>query len=185
MRTWIGGVMLTAAIVILVGCTQKPYGPVAVIEDKVYTVTPTTLPVKSGIVVGELTELKIVERVEKDSGRVESAAKLSGTLKLKNTSTDQAVRLVGATIVYIDSDGAVIKLEDARTEPVIRFSTTKSDRLDPGQESTDAVYVDFPAEALKQAKLKDIRLDLTYLPSAFKRETQLGRVSRRAVSGPG
>ena len=59
----------------------------------------------------------------------------------------------------------------ARTEPALRFSTAKSDRLDPGQETNDAVLVDFPAEALKQNTLKDISLAITYLPSAFRQET--------------
>ena len=54
---------------------------------------------------------------------------------------------------------------------LFRFSTSRTDRLDPGQEATDAVLVDFPAEALKRGKLKDIRLELTCLPSAFRHET--------------
>ena len=171
MRRSIGVLAMVAAAAALAGCAQKPPGAVSVIEDKLYTVTPSSVPVAAGIVVGELTELKITERVQQDSGQIETPARLSGTLKLKNTSKDQTVRLIGATIRYIDKDGQVIKLEDARTEPAIRFSTAKSDRLDPGQETNDAVLVDFPAEALKQNKLKDISLAITYLPSAFRQET--------------
>jgi len=162
---------MVATTVALVSCAPKPPGAVSVIEDKVYTVTPESIPVAAGIVVGELTELKVTERVEQGSERVETPAKLSGSLKLRNTSNDQTVRLVAARIRYIDKDGQPIALEEARTEPIIQFSTAKSDRLDPGQESTDAVHVDFPAEALKQDMLKDIRLEITYLPSAFKQET--------------
>ena len=171
MRTSIGALAIIATAAALVGCAQKPPGTVAVIEDKVYTVTPASVPVNAGIVVGELTDLKVTERVEQGSGRVYTPAKLSGSLKLKNTSKDQTVRLVAATIRYIDVDGQVIALEEAQTEPSIRFSNAKSDRLDPGQDSTDVLHVDFPAQALKQNRLKDIRLELTYLPSAFKHET--------------
>lgn len=48
----------------------------------------------AGIVVGEVTGMRVAERVEKSSGGVVSAAKLTltGTLKLMNTSASQSVR---------------------------------------------------------------------------------------------
>jgi hypothetical protein len=142
-----------------------------VIEDKVYTVTPASVNVKAGIVTGEVTELKVTERVEKGSDRVVSPAKLTGTLKLKNTSPNQTVRLVAGKIQYIDAQGQVIKLEASRTDPTIKFATYGSERLDPGQDATQSLDVDFPAEALKAKKLKEIRLELAYIPSPFKEET--------------
>ncbi|HSQ05790.1 MAG TPA: hypothetical protein VLN59_17250 [Burkholderiales bacterium] len=170
MRTWTGVMMATAVAATIVGCAPKSAVSTALIEDKVYSVTPTSIAVKTGIVTGELTEMKVTERVEQGSGRVDSPAKLSGTLKLKNSSVDQTVRLVGATIRYIDYQGQVIKVEEARTEPAIRF-TSSSDRLDPGQDATQMVDVDFPADALKSKKLKELRLELTYLPSSYRQET--------------
>jgi len=142
-----------------------------VIEDKVYTVTPASVNVKAGIVTGEVTELKVTERVEKGSDRVVSPAKLTGTLKLKNTSANQTVRLVAGKIQYIDAQGQVIKLEESRTDPTIKFATYGSERLDPGQDATQSLDVDFPAAALKAKKLKEIRLELAYIPSPFKEET--------------
>jgi hypothetical protein len=171
MRRSIGALAIVAATVGLASCAQKPPGAVSVIEDKLYTVSPAAVPVAAGIVVGELKELKVIERVEQGSGRIDTPAKLSGSLKLKNISKDQTVRLVGATVRFIDNAGNVINLEDGRTESTIRFNSARTDRLDPGQDSTDSVLVDVPAAALEQGKLKDIRLELTYLPSAFKHET--------------
>jgi hypothetical protein len=115
--------------------------------------------------------MKVTERVEKGSGRLVSPAKLTGMLKLKNTSKDQAVRLVGGKIQYIDAQGQPIKLEETRTEPTIKFATYGSERLDPGQDATQSVDVDFPAEALKAKRLKEIRLELAYIPSPYKEET--------------
>jgi len=171
MWTW-GGVMIatTAVAAMTLGCSQ-PSGTAVVIEDKVYTVTPASVNVKAGIVTGEVTEMKVTERIEKGSGRLVSAAKLTGMLKLKNSSKDQAVRLVGGKIQYIDAQGQPIKLEETRTEPTIKFATYGAERLDPGQDTTQSVDVDFPAEALKAKKLKEIRLELTYIPSPYKEET--------------
>jgi hypothetical protein len=172
MWKWVGVTTVAAAMAVMtLGCSGQPSGTAAVIEDKIYTVTPASVKVKAGIVTGEVTEMKVTERVEKGSGRVVSPAKLTGTLKLKNSSRDQAVRLVGGKIQYIDAQGRPIKLEETRTEPTIKFATYGSERLDPGQEATQSMDVDFPAEALKAKRLKEIRLELAYIPSPYTEET--------------
>ncbi len=172
MWKWVGVTILATAVAgMTLGCSQQPSGTAAVIEDKIYTVTPASVAVKAGIVTGELTEMKVTERVEKGSGRVVSPAKLTGTLKLKNSSKNQAVRLIEGKIQYIDAQGRPIKLEETRTEPTIKFATYGAERLDPGQESTQSMDVDFPAEALKAKKLKEIRLEIAYIPSPYTEET--------------
>jgi hypothetical protein len=165
--------MVTAATATLLGCAPPPPAMVAEIEDKLYTVTPDQVTVKTGIVTGEMTEMKVTERVEKGSGRIAAPAKLTGQLKLTNGSMDQTVRLVGGRIVYIDDKGQVIKIEEARTEPVLKFPTSYNtpDRLDPGQHATQPVEVDFPAAALQAKKLKEIRIELVYIPSSYKLQT--------------
>jgi hypothetical protein len=167
---------LGAALLALVAwMTLAPSTPLpataAVVEDKAYTVTPAAMEVKAGIVTGEVTQMKVIERVEQGSGRVVSAAKLTAIVRLKNSSTDQTVRLVGGKIRYVDAQGQPITLEEARTQPTLNLSTYGSDRLDPGQETTQSLDVDFPAEALKAKKLKEIRLELAYIPSPYREET--------------
>ncbi|HEX9898475.1 MAG TPA: hypothetical protein VGC81_04585, partial [Candidatus Methylomirabilis sp.] len=159
-----------AVAAMTLGCSQQSSGPAMVIEDKVYTVTPAAVKVKAGIVTGDVTEMKVTERVEKGSGRIVSPAKLTGKLVLKNSSKDQAVRLVGGKIQYIDAQGQPIKLSEAQTEPTIKFATYGAETLDPGKDATQSMDVDFPAEALKAKKLKEIRLELVYIPSPYKEE---------------
>jgi len=171
MGKWVGVMMVTTAVAAMtLGCSQQSSGPAVVIEDKVYTVTPAAVKVKAGIVTGDVTEMKVTERVEKGSGRIVSPAKLTGKLVLKNSSKDQAVRLVGGKIQYIDAQGQPIKLAEAQTEPTIRFATYGAETLDPGKDATQTMDVDFPAEALKAKKLKEIRLELVYIPSPYKEE---------------
>lgn len=162
-----------AAAAMMAGCSPQPSAIAATISDKVYTVTPDAMKVKAGIVVGEVTELKVTERVEAGSGRVDAPAKLSGKLVLKNVSADQTVRLVAGTLVYIDLQGQAIQLEDNRLAPTIKLSSPygASDRLDPGQEATHVLDAEFPVAALKAKKLKEIRLGLSYIPSPYKEET--------------
>ena len=116
--------------------------------------------------------MKVTERVEEGSGRVVSPAKLTGTVKLKNTSANQTVRVVAGKIRYIDAPGQSIELGEARTEPTLRSSSYGAEGLDPGQHASQSLDADFSAEALKANRLKEIRLALTYIiPSRFQEET--------------
>ena len=88
-------------------------------------VTPAAMKVKAGIVTGEVTGMKVTERVEQGTGRVVSPAKLTAILNLKNSSANQTVRLVTGKIQYIDAAGQPIKLEDMRTEPMLKFPSLR------------------------------------------------------------
>jgi len=180
MRTHARFIAIAAAVAVTAGCSPKPAVLAAVVKDKVYTVAPDALKVKAGIVSGEITGMKVTERVEEGSGRVTAPAKLTGKLVLKNSSTDQTVRLVGARIVYIDTLGKPIALEDNRTAPTLRVPgqyNSSEQRLDPGQDSSQDIDADFPVEALKAKRLRDIRVELSYIPSAYREETLNFRVS--------
>jgi hypothetical protein len=175
---------LAVALATTLGCTPAPSAPVAVIKDKVYVVSPDSLKVTAGIVRGEITEMKVIERIEEGTGRVATPAKLTAKLALKNVSADQTVRLIAGKIVYIDLEGQPIKLEDGRTAPMLRSTSSygSSERLDPGQDATQPVDAEFPVSALKAKKLKEIRIELSYIPSAFKEEKLNFPVSIRAPS---
>ena len=164
---------IAAAAAALAACTPPSSTTQApVLTDKLYAVTPPEMKVKAGILTGELTEMKIVERVEEGSGRVDTPARLTGKLVLTNVSPDQAVRLVGGNVVYIDMQGKSIPLEENRTAPVLKVSGYGTpERLDPGQEAKQDVEAEFPAAALKDKRLKEIRVDLKYIPSAYRQES--------------
>jgi hypothetical protein len=166
-------IALGAATAMLAACTPEAPTALAAVNDKVYTVTPNTMKVKAGIVTGEVSDMKVTERIEEGTGRVATPAKLSGKLSLQNTSSDQTMRLIGGKISYIDMQGKPIALEDNRTEPAIQVGTSyrSSDRLDPGQASSHTIDAEFPVAALKAKNLKEVRLELAFIPSQFREET--------------
>jgi|SRR4051812_4441543 hypothetical protein len=169
----IGLALCALAVALAAGCTQKTGSTAAAaINDKVYAVTPDAVKVTAGIVTGEITEMKVIERVEEGSGRVAEPARLTGKLALKNVSADQTVRLIAGRLLYIDAQGRPIKLEDNRGEPTLKMPSaySASERLDPGQDVSQSVDAEFPVAALKAKKLKEIRLELSYIPSAFRQE---------------
>ena len=155
------------------GCMPPAAQKAPVMSERTYAVQPDAITVRGSVLSGALTEMKVVERVEDGSGRVDQPARLTGKLVLTNLSRDQSVRLVGGRVLYIDSKGMPIPLEDNRTEPTLRVSQSygSQERLDPGQDASQPVEAEFPVEALKMKRLKEIRLELLYIPSAYRRET--------------
>ena len=170
-RWGLGAAVVAVVVWMTLGPVPQPAATAAVIEERTYAVTPASVKVQAGIVTGEVTAMKVAERVEKGSDRIVTAAKLTATLTLKNTSANQTVRLLDGKLLYIDAQGQPIKLEDGRTEPTLKFASYGSERLDPGQEATQTVDVEFPADALKAKRLKEIRLAFAYIPSPFREET--------------
>jgi hypothetical protein len=168
-------IALGAASAMLAACTPQAPTAMAAVNDKVYTVTPSAMQVKAGIVTGDVTDMKVTERVEDGTGRVATPAKLTGKLSLKNTSSDQTMRLIGGKISYIDMQGKPIAMEDNRTAPSVQVASTgyssSSDRLDPGQSSSHMLDAEFPVAALKAKNLKEVRLELAFIPSQFREET--------------
>ena len=143
----------------------------AAVADKVYPVTPSSITVKTGMITGEVIELKVTERVEKGTERVVSPARLTGKLRLENTSANRTVRLVEGKLLFMDAHGQRIKLDGADADPIVKFTTYGNERLDPGQDTSQTLDVEFPVEALKANRLKEIRLELAYVSSPFREET--------------
>src|SRR6059036_294390 len=170
-RWGLGAAVVAVVAWMTLGPVPQPAATAALIEDKTYAVTPASVKVQAGIVTGEVIEMKVAERIEKGSDRIVTAAKLTGTLRMKNTSANQTVRLLEGKLRYIDAQGQPIKLEDARSEPTLKFAGYGTERLDPGQEATQSLDVEFPAEALKAKRLKEIRLEFAYIPSSYREET--------------
>ena len=162
----------TAAVALCafaLGCAPRPSAEANAIHDKVYTVTPDSVQVSAGIVTGQITAMRVTERVVHGSGQIAAPAKLTGTLALKNVSADQSVRQIGAKILYIDAQGQSMISNTGGMEPMIRVARhNHADGLDPGQDTSQRLDVAFPADALKANTLREIRLELTYIASPLK-----------------
>src|SRR5574341_743208 len=161
---WGAGLLALA----LAACSQQPgqtaWTP-AQTEEKPFPLKPQSLPVKVSFLLGELQELKVKEQIERGTGKIREAPELRGMLKLKNTSSDQAVRLLWGRIQYVDADGKIMPLAKEQGNASFTFSSYQTEGLDPGMETSQYVDVPFPAAALQGKSLQDIRLELSYIPT--------------------
>lgn len=146
-----------------VGCSQQQQGGAASQgEEKTFAVKPATSELRIGFLTGQLTDLKIVERVNQKTGEVVQAPRLRGTLKLRNATLDQTARLISGSLEFLDAGGKPIPLVASREEPRFTFYAYSADRLDPGKETSRDFDVSFPAAALDGQRLSDIRAEVTY-----------------------
>ena len=96
---------------------QGPPLATVVLEDKTYTATPVAIEVHAGVIAGEITDIQVVQQVERSSGRVISLTlllpRLMGALRLWSSSGTHSVPLVVAKIQYLDDQWRPTKLEDS------------------------------------------------------------------------
>ncbi len=139
--------------------------------EKTFTLTSSNAPMKVDFLTGQLQDLTVTERVDPKTGTVVDLPKLQGTLKLKNVSADQSARLIGGKLLFLDAKGQPIPIAKDRSDTSFTFSSFETQRLDPGQETSQTIDVPFPRSALKANDLQTVRLDMTYVPSTYREQT--------------
>ncbi|MGH7263932.1 MAG: hypothetical protein ACREMB_03625 [Candidatus Rokuibacteriota bacterium] len=166
---WLGACLVVAG---LAACSQQAQSSAAPeVEEKTFALTPGTAAVKTSFLSGTLQDMKVTQLVEQGTGRVVDPPELRATLELENTSDDQAARLLGGKIEYVDAEGKLIPLAEGRQDTSFQFYSYRVERLEPGMEASTDVEVPFPAAGLVGKKLRDIRLELSYIPTPYREDT--------------
>ena len=170
MRTrWVVAAFVGVAGLALVGCGQQGAVEVAKEETRTTSIDPNKIPVAGSPLRVEAGDLKVLETVEKASGKVVGAPRLKGTLKLENVGTDQTLRLLRGEVAYIGGDGKVIPVAADQEKPALKFGGySSSESLDPGQKNDQTIDVAYPAGATAAKSVKSIRILVTYVSSPHK-----------------
>ncbi len=150
------------------------------IEAKTVALSPTHIVVSTTTLAGQLEDLAVTTRVEKTTGKLVEGPELLATLRLRNTTEDQAILLLSGVVDYLDARGAIIPLTKSQGTAEFSFFPEQQGDVLPGQDASQAVRVPFPTTALKARTLRDIRLRLTYRATPYRHETVEGAV---ALSG--
>jgi hypothetical protein len=135
--------------------------------EKTIPLRPGITFVKASFLTGEIVGLKIVERIQPGTGLIVGSPMLEATLTVWNDSPDHAARLLGGKIEYIAAGGTPIPT--ANTSFV--FTMASPDRLDPGQTVSQPIEIGFPPAGLHPDALREVRLQLIYLPIPYQTDT--------------
>jgi hypothetical protein len=137
------------------------------VGERVTPLTPRITFVKASFLTGALEGLRVVERIGTEGGTVIGSPTLQATLTVSNDSRDHAARLLGGTIEYLDEMGKPFAITGAH----FIFTTAATDRLDPGQTVSETIAIPFPKAALQPHALREVSLELTYLPIPYATDT--------------
>lgn len=137
------------------------------LTEKVIPLRPSITFVKASFLTGEIVGLRVVEHIQPGTGTVVGSPMLEATLTVSNDSRDHAARLLGGQIKYIDATGKIIPAVGTS----FVFTMATPDRLDPGQTVSQPIAVVFPPAALEPAALREVGLELTYLPLPYQTDT--------------
>jgi hypothetical protein len=153
-----------ASLPFLAGCAYA--GNISWTE-KVSPLKPSITFVKASFLTGEIEGLRVVERIQPGTEELVGAPLLEATLTVSNDSRDHAARLLGGKVEYIDGTGKRIPMDGT----TFVFRATAPDRLDPGQKVSQPIEIAFPPSALKPDGLREVSLELTYLPMPYETDT--------------
>lgn len=145
--------------------------PGPAIDVKTVALNPTRIPVATADLRGHLEDLVVTTRVDTKTGRLIESPDLGATLRLQNTTEDQAIRLVSGAVEYVGASGAVIPLTKDQGTASFRFYPDYQDEVLPGRQAAQVIRVPFPVAALKANALRDIRLHLTYRATPYRNAT--------------
>jgi len=166
-RTWWGAAILMLALAASGHAAAWMAAPVQQVDEKTIPLKPSITFVKASFLTGELQGLRVTEQVEHGTGKVMGGPVLRATLTVTNDSENQAARLLGGRIEYIDAEGKPIQV----AHTTFPFIGGPADRLDPGMHTSQVIEVPFPPTALKPNALREVGLELTYLPMPYREDT--------------
>jgi hypothetical protein len=149
-------------------------------QVKTIVLQPESVPVITGGLTGQLEQLRVTERVEPKTGKIQGGPDLKGVLQLSNTSTNLVIRPLAGSVEYVDGGGAGIPLAKDQGTAAFTIYIERPSGLRPGEHTSQVVDVPFPADALKAHRLQDIRLHLTYLSTPYAKIT----INSPVVLGP-
>ena len=161
---WRNRAILLALILAAAGLASRDGSAASIkIDTKTIPLKPQVTFVKASFLTGELQGLRVTERIEHTTGKLAEPPVLRATLTVTNDSEHQAARLLGGKIEYLDPAGKQIPV--AHTS--FTFIGMPTNRLDPGKHTSQVIEVPFPSAALKADGLREVSLQLTYLPGPY------------------
>ena len=166
---WGTATVVGLAVLALASCGQEAPVQVSKEETRTTSIEPNKIAVAGAPLRVEAGDIKVMETVEKASGKVLGAPRLKGTLKLENVGTDQTLRLLRGEVVYIGGDGKAIPVGADQDKPALTFGRYgSSESLDPGQKNDQTIDVAYPNGAAAAKSVKAIRVLVPYVASPHK-----------------
>ena len=98
---------VVALAVLLFAIWRQPFAhgaaPTPAVEVRTAALRPDRIPVATASLAGHLEGLTVISRVDKKTGKLVDNPDLRATLRLRNATADQALRLLSGRVDYASS----------------------------------------------------------------------------------
>jgi hypothetical protein len=154
------------------GCKQKgeEAAEIPQTEEVVASLAGWQQEVKGEMCTLKLSDLKIVQTIDKSTKEITGTPSLKGGIKILNHS-DQILDIKELNVQYLDQSWNPIPFQDGKKKTQISFYSW--DNIQPGEEKESALNVNVPKTAMKgkTTDVSKIRYEISYVPIPLWRET--------------
>ena len=152
----------------IMSCSKKAdVTPVATTEEVTLGLLPANQDIKGEQFTLQLSNLKILETMDKTSKEITSIPQLKGTMKIINISKN-ILQIQGITFQYLDASGKPIPFKSGENNVTVSIYSRE---LQPGKDSENSLQVNIPVAALKNKSLSKIEANVVYVPTPLKKES--------------
>ena len=178
-----GWLALVAVMAIFSSAWRYETNAAVPIDQRSIPLKPGTTFVTLSFLTGEIRDLRVVEHVERASGRLVGVPLLRGMLTIQNDSFGNTAHLIAGKIVYVNAEGQHVALPAGAGETTFPIIGSAADRLDPGQQISLAIAVPFPTTGLMPNRIHEVGLELTYTSLPYRQNTVTFPVTLGAPQG--
>ncbi len=136
-------------------------------EEITVALTPSNQEIKGKLFTLNLSDLKIIKRINKSTKELTTTPSLKGSLKISNNSTN-ILDIKEMTIQYLDISENPIPFKNG--EKKAKVSAYWSN-IQPEKDSEKSLDVKVPMAAVKEKSIKKIRTHVVHIPIPLKRES--------------
>jgi hypothetical protein len=135
-------------------------------EEVTVALSPSVQDIKGEQFSLEISDLKIIETVDKSTKELAATPALRGNIKIVNRSND-ILDIQGVSIQYLDSSGNAIPFKTGEKKVTVSAYWTD---LQPGKDAGNYLDVTLPRAAVKEKSLSKIQFRVVYVPTPLRRE---------------
>lgn len=157
--------MLRALIVgtalVMTGCPQQTKIEEPAREEVTLPLKPPRIEAQGPTLAIAVTDLRIVQTVEKGTGKVVVQPHLRGTMRITNRSPREAVHIETIRLDYLDRAGKAVGDATVRLTP---WMAGGGEKVEPEKSLERELDVALPEEVVKEKALAGIRVAVGYVP---------------------
>ncbi|MBI2001509.1 MAG: DUF2294 family protein [candidate division NC10 bacterium] len=155
------GALILGTALVMTGCPQQTKVEEPAREEVTLALKPPMIERQGPTLAIAVADLRIVQTVEKGTGKVVVPPHLRGMMRITNRSAREAVHIETIRLEYLDRAGKAVGDATVRVTP---WATGGGDKVEPEKTLERELDVALPEELVREKGLAGIRVAVAYIP---------------------